>query len=93
MTETRDRFYSFGRDEALTGRSRLNVTTAARQFMDVGGEVQALLEIRQGNITLHCARFKMGTFFVSRKEKEFVVDGCGCKSLILCATQKANHMF
>lgn len=38
-------------DKAVTGGPRLNVTAAARHFMDVGGEFEALPEIRQGNIT------------------------------------------
>lgn len=36
-------------DKAVTGGSRLSVTAAARHFMDVGGEFEALPEIRQGD--------------------------------------------
>lgn len=46
----------------VTGGPRLDVTAAARHFMDVGGEFEALPEIRQGDITQQCARFKIGTF-------------------------------
>lgn len=46
--------FIFLADKALTGRSCLNVTAAARQFIDAKGEVEALLEIRHVNTLSLC---------------------------------------
>lgn len=52
---TRDDFDFLVAIKLLSGGPRLDVTAAARHFTDVGGEFEALPEIRQGGITCHFA--------------------------------------